>query len=428
MTEKEFSFKYGQSYQKIFIKNEVEILTRNEKNGIELKNILKSLDNPVYSPPLKDIITGKGDVIIIVSDITRKTGVHIYLPSLIERLEKCGTKEDDISIIFAGGTHRVLNKTEKKQIVGEKIFNRIRLLNHDAFASDSLVSYGYTKKGTPIMINKHVAKVKHIILTGSVVFHYLAGFGGGRKSIAPGISGFDTVVSTHLMALSKEIGKGRANNIRSGVLKNNPIHNEMIEIMNKVKPCFLINTVLNSKHEIIKLVAGNPHKAHLNLCHFFKENYSLLVNKLYDVVIAGCGGYPKDINFIQAHKTIDNAFYAVKEGGTLIILGECTQGVSSDEFLSWLKFGDLAEMEAELHKNFAIYGQTAWATLCKSCKINIIFVSTLPEKIVKSMKMIPASTLEHALDIALKKYNKNCSIAMIPEGSLFLPVFTPQKI
>ena len=418
------SLKYGT--QNIEYKHnfkQFDIINKQELPGIDIAQIEKAIDNPIASPTLDKIIAEKGgDAVIVVSDITRKTGVHIYLPLIIERLIKAGIKEKDISIMFGNGTHRAMTEDEKEQIVGKEVYNRIELAEHNAFDESNLVSLGKTKQGANILINKKIMTTKHVILTGGVVFHYVAGFGGGRKSIIPGVAGFETIRANHLMAMSKEKGKGRADNVGSAILKNNPVHNDMVSIMKKVNPAFVVNAALNSSHEIIKVSAGDPHKAHLNLCEFFKRNYAIPIDNLYDIVIASCGGYPKDLNFIQSHKTMENAFSAVKDDGTLIVLAQCQQGGGSDEINHWLKFTDLVSMEEELYRNFAIYGQTVWATLCKTHKKNIVFVSTMDTEVIRSMKMTPATSLEQAVDIALKSAPKDPYVGFMPQGSLFLPL------
>jgi lactate racemase len=368
-----------------------------------------------------DTFAQKGDkVVVIVSDITRYSGADLFLPLLINRMNREGIPDHDIAIVFSLGIHRPMSFEEQKQVVGEEVAQRVHMENHDAKDQSQLVFLGKTTKNTPVVINRRVAEADKVILTGTIGYHYLAGFGGGRKTILPGVASFESCVATHLLVLNSE-GGGRHPLARTGVLQGNPMHEDTMEAARLVPPKFLFNTVLSPDYGILNVAVGNWEEAFYQGCNFVDRHFKVILAERADLVVVSCGGYPKDINFIQAHKTFDYAFNALKLGGVMILIAACSEGIGNPDFLGWFKFQDPVEMETELRKNFQINGQTAYATLMKAKKATVLLLSELPDSVVRTMALIPVHSMEEAFTRAYQILGDNPTTYVLPYGGAVLP-------
>jgi len=380
----------------------------------------KALEEPIDSPPLGTLLQ-KGDAVaIVVSDLTRYTGANLFLPPLIRHITRRGIPDKKISVVFALGIHRPMTSDEQKDVVGDEIAARFAMENHAAKDEASLAALGTTAKGTPIAINRRVAEADKVILTGTIGYHYLAGFGGGRKSIIPGVASYDSCVATHLLVLDPT-KPGRHPQVRTGNLTGNPMHEDMMEAFKVLPPAFLFNTVLSPDHAILSLAAGSGEAAFYEGCRFLDRCCKIPLVEKADIVIASCGGFPKDINFIQAHKTLEYALNALRPGGVMILVAACTEGLGHPDFAFWLRFQDPLEMEAELRTHFQINGQTAYATLLKARSARILLLSELPDAIVHALSMTPVHSFAEALSEAYRLAPANPSLYVIPHGSLVLP-------
>ena len=378
------------------------------------------LDEPIDSKSL-DTFLQKGDkVVIIVSDITRYTGADLFLPYLINRINRKGIPDKAVSIVFALGIHRPMTTEEQIKIVGDEVAGRIHMENHNIKNGDQLVSLGKTKRGTPVIINRRVAEADKVILTGTIGFHYLAGFGGGRKSIVPGIASYDTCVANHLLVLDP-VKSGRHPQARAGNLRENPMHEDMMEACKFLPPAFLFNTVLSEGYNIVHLAAGNRNAAFYRGCQLVDQHFRIPIPQTADLVIASGGGFPRDINFIQSHKTLEYAMNALKPGGVMVLVAACSEGLGHPDFFRWLRFQDPMEMEFELRKHFQVNGQTAYATLVKAKRAKTLLLSELPDAVVRSMSMSPVHTIEEALSEAYQLLGESPSTYVIPHGSAVLP-------
>lgn len=360
-------------------------------------------------------------VVIVTSDITRYTGSEIYLPLLVERLNSAGVSDDSITIVIALGIHRKQTEAEHKKIVGT-LYGRIRVMDHDCDDPGKLAILGVTTSGIEVSINRTVAEADHLILTGTIGFHYFAGFGGGRKSILPGVASRKACMASHFNVLNPDEGSGKNRFATTGNLENNPVHAAMVEACAMVEPAFIINTMLSPQKRIIAAFAGHWQSAHEAGCRFYADNFTSPLKEKGDLVIVSCGGYPKDINLIQAHKSMEYGSQALKGGGVMILLAECRDGYGNGTFFDWFRFSDLLSFEKRLRSNYEINGQTAYSLLQKALAFRIILVSSLAPEEVQSMHMIPAKSLQEAMALAKERLPENFSAYLIPEGGTVLPV------
>ena len=378
------------------------------------------LEQPIKSPSLGTFLQRGDTVVIVVSDLTRYTGANLFLPQLIRHVSRKGIPDKNVSIVFALGIHRPMNSDEQRRVVGDEIAERFTMENHATKDENHLVALGETGRGTPVSLNRRVAEADKVILTGTIGYHYLAGFGGGRKSIIPGVASYDACVATHLLVLDPT-KPGRHPQARAGILRGNPMHEDMMEAFNFLPPVFLFNTVLSADRAILSVAAGNGEAAFYEGCRFVDQYCRVAIDEKADVVIASCGGFPKDINFIQSHKTLEYAMNALRPEGVMILVAACTEGLGHPDFARWLKFQEPSEMEAELRKHFQINGQTAYATLLKARRARILLLSELPDATVHALSMTPVRSIEEALSEAYRLVGENPSLYVIPHGSMVLP-------
>ncbi|MBV9958670.1 MAG: nickel-dependent lactate racemase [Acidobacteria bacterium] len=356
----------------------------------------EAFDAPLGSPPLDEIIAPGDSVLIVVSDATRESGSAQLVHLLVRRLIELGVAPFEIRIIFATGIHRAVTASEKRELLTPFIAQRIQTLEHDALDASGLISLGETERGTPVEVNRALTEHTHVILTGAVGFHYFAGFTGGRKSICPGLASKATIEATHMLALDFERG-GRRAGVGTGLLEGNAVHEECERIASLIAPSFLLNTLVDERGRVTRVYAGDWRAAHRRACEDYAGAHSLRLAARREVVIASCGGRPYDINLIQAHKALEMASHACAEGGTIVLLAECADGLGRADFLKWFEAADSRALEAVLRERYEVNGQTAWSLLLKAERFRIHLVSSLDDEAVRRMRMIPARTIEEAL-------------------------------
>lgn len=360
-------------------------------------------------------------VVIVTSDITRYTGSEIYLPLLVERLNRQGIADGDIEILIALGIHRKQTEHEHQRILGP-LFGRIRVSDHDCDDHEALSLIGTTSNGIKVSINRRAVEADRLILTGTIGFHYFAGFGGGRKSVLPGIASRKACMASHFAVLNQGEGSGKNPLAVTGNLEGNPVHLAMVEGCALAKPAFILNTVLGADKRIIAAFAGDWLQAHEAGCRFYRERFAYPITEKGDLVIASCGGFPKDINLIQSHKSMEYAAQALKDGGVMILLAECRDGFGNGTFFNWFRHKRLEEFEAALRAEYEINGQTAYSVMQKALRFRIILVSQFPAHQVEEMGLIPAHSLDEAMEKAAGMLPVEWRCYLMPEAGIVLPV------
>jgi nickel-dependent lactate racemase len=384
-----------------------------------------ALEHPIDAPPLREIVRPGQTVAISVSDITRAWQRNdLTLPILIETLNEAGVPDDHITVIIAVGGHRANTQEEFTELCGEEICHRVRVVNHDARDDSNMVYLGKTSRGTRVSVNRIAMEADRFILTGGVIYHYMAGYGGGRKSVLPGVSALKTIQQNHVLALGKEIGSGSNPMSASGITRGNALHEDMMEITAFVQPDFIVNIVPNLNDEIAAVFGGNWVSAWQDAAALADRIFGVPIRQQADIVIATAGGYPKDINLYQTGKTMDNACYAMKEGGAAIILSECPNLLDPPSFIDWLRYPSVSEMDRALRRDFALEGWVALKQVECTAKGQIILL-TRPENVdlLSGTGFTAAGRMEEALSIAYKKCGtKNPKITIMPQGALTLPI------
>ena len=381
-------------------------------------HVREALYHPIGLPPINEIVKPGDTVAFICNDPTRIANSEIFMPILVNEMNKLGVPDENMRIVFALGTHRAMTREEMVGEVSEEVASRISMHNSIATNAEDFEYFGKTSLGTPVWINKLLCDVDHVILTGTIVHHYFSGYGGGRKAILPGCAAMETVRMNHCHMLSEKAGLG--------LLDGNPCYDDQMEgvaLFAKGRSLFLFNAILNAKHEFLKIFSGDYDLAHREACKFVDRVYGCEIPKEADLVIASCGGYPKDINVYQMQKTMDNAMCAVRKGGVVVLLAECIEGSGSAKLEE--TFRRLTTPEAirgELEANFQIGANKAFAITRPQGKAKFILVTALDHDLAKSMQFTAAvDTVEEALAIAGETVGEHPSTILMPEGSLTVP-------
>ncbi len=380
-----------------------------------------ALRAPIGSPTLDEIVRPGEKVVIVTSDITRYTGSEIYLPVLVERLNACGIPDEDIEILVGLGIHRKQTENEHRKILGP-LFGRIRVVDHDCDNPAELVTIGATGDDMMVVVNRRVMEADRVIVTGTVGFHYFAGFGGGRKGLVPGVAARETCMATHFRVLNPPEVGGKHPRAATGMLDGNPVHAAIMAAARMVEADFLLNTVLSPQKGILAVFAGEMEQAHLAACELVRELYAVDLAEPADLAVVSCGGQPKDINFIQAHKALDYGVGALRAGGTIILLAACPDGFGNATFFDWFRHRDPKAFETALRERYEINGQTAYSTLMKAMRYRVILVSELGEEETRRMGMEKAADLDAALRMAYEKLPPNPHTVVIPDGGTVLPI------
>jgi lactate racemase len=358
------------------------------------ETLLASLSEPYGSRSFDRWLDGKKNVLIIVSDVTRYTGAERILPLLREKFLK-GTA--GVRVLFALGNHRKQTEAERRAIVSDAIYDAWPCVDHDCFDEKVLSTVGTTISGMKVEVNSLLLAADGIIVTGAISFHYLAGFGGGRKCIIPGTAGYETILDAHRRVFRKDKA-GKHEWAQSGVLEGNPMHEAIMEGIRLIdKPLFLINTILDDRKNALGMFSGDMEQSHAAGCAWYNDHFSATVAEKADIVVVSVGGYPKDIDFIQTHKALEHAKHAAKAGATIILLGKCEDGIGNPYFMPWFEYPSIEAMEPHVRQSDKIYAQTAYSTRIKTERYRVMLVSDLEAEQVLKMGMTPKATLEEAL-------------------------------
>ncbi|KJS88396.1 MAG: hypothetical protein JM58_01115 [Peptococcaceae bacterium BICA1-8] len=420
MNKVDFDVSYGKGKLKFSIteNNLIGVLITSEAEKITdlEKNVRTALENPIGTKPLREIVQSEDKVVIVINDITRVMGTDKFLPIMINYLNENGIPDNNITLLVATGLHRTHTEDEHRYIIGDELYKRVEIIDHNGTDVENMEYLGTTQVGTEVYVNKLVTQADKVILTGEVTYHMIAGYTGGRKSILPGVSSEKTINQNHRLMLDERS--------RTGRIDNNPLHLDMLEAAKMLNPDFIFNVVLDIDRDFVYMAAGDIEQAHEAGRNFVNKLFAVEVDELADVVIANCGGYPKDIEFYQSQKTLDNAMRAVKKGGTVILLAACTEGVGSDIFHDLMKKHNTPEEVLDYSiKNFKMGVHKAFLTSRLLTKAETVLVSELPDEVVNELMMRPAQSVEEALSYVKDKHGEIFTAYVMTAGFLTVPFY-----
>ena len=380
----------------------------------EREAILNALRNPIGCTALRDCIHKNDRVVLIVTDNTRPCPDNRIVPVILEELEEKVPRKN-ITILVALGLHQPLSFEELTDKLGKDIVENYNVVNHNP---DQTVYLGRTSRGTPVEVNTRLAEADFRISTGFIESHFFAGFSGGRKSIAPGVSSSRSIRKNHSYQMIEHPCA------RAGILEGNPVHEDMVEQARMAKLDFIVNVLLNRNQEITHVMAGDPVLAHERGCQLERDIVQVKVERKVDITITTNGGAPLDLDFYQTCKGIDTASQITRDGGIIIIASSCDRGVGPKEFLALHSSSNSPEevlQKIRRSKNEGVYWQNQ---ILARAQLNhdIYLLSTLDDITVKQMMVTPIRTIQEGLEKAFQTLGADSQIAVIPRGPLILPL------
>jgi nickel-dependent lactate racemase len=379
-----------------------------------------ALDHPVAGPPIKELAAGKKSAVISVCDITRPAPNREVLPPLLARLEAAGIGRECVTILIATGLHRPASEAEVMEICGQQVAANYRVVSHRARQLAEHRFLGETASGTPVFIDERFVSAGLHITLGFIEPHLMLGFSGGRKLIAPGLAGEETIKVLHSPKFMRD-GRGV-----EGSIADNPLHRELLEIARMARHDFLVDAALargNGQRPIAALFAGEPVAAHRQGVRFVSQVMLETLDEPADAVITTSAGYPLDLTFYQAIKGITAASHIVKPGGKILLLAECAEGVGGPEFAQLLAShaSDRAFMN-EIAGTPVVVDQWQLEKLALvTSKADVLFyVPGLPRQYYASLWGKAHDTPEAAIHALTSSLPHGAHIAAIPEGPYVL--------
>ncbi len=379
----------------------------------EYQILRTALKNPINSKPIKGFL--QEDCLIIVNDASRATPTAKILKALHFLL--AGKR---VNYIISTGTHRAPTEDELKQILGtnpQPLQGKIHI--HNSFNTKSLTHIGKTTRGTEVYVNKLLAKSSNLLIIGSVEPHYFAGYTGGRKSLIPGLAGYQTIEQNHQWALSPNSQPLR--------LEGNPVHDDLTEAVSLLseKNIFSIQVVLDNRSKICATFTGNLEASFKKAVNAASKIYVTKLKEKADLVIT-VAAPPLDANLYQAHKAIEHGKLALKKGGTIILVAACHEGIGPRHFYDMLAS---VKSEADLG-SFIEKSKTASYTLGlhKAVKIaqllqdsEIWMKTEMPDKTVRQIHIKPVHNLQKAVEEALQKHGSRSKAVILTDGATCVP-------
>lgn len=416
-----FEFKYGNGTVSLDLPNEANVQVLRGSPTPAIKSIpaalATALEHSVGGINLAQFLHPGDKVTLIISDMSRFwMRQDLVIPHLVDYMFKtCGIAPADLIVLVANGTHIGGDEAELRTLVTDAVFDTVAVKNHDCLAPDH-ICLGTTTRGTEVEVNP-LAVNRKVVALGAATQHVMAGFGGGRKSILPGICSQKSIRQNHLHSLDPLSARSNPA-IGNGVLNHNPLHEDMCEAAAMVQHLYVVNLVMNPEMQLAKITAGHWHDSWLEACKAVEAMYAVPVGQKADILITSCGGFPKDMSLYQGTKTIDNVESGLKPGGTLVLVAECREGGGPAEYFDWTVPLQAGILDAELRKNFTIPGYIFYLNCEQAQRYQIRMLTTADPKQVGLMGIeatpSPAQVLA-GIDFAGKL------TYVVPSGSTVVP-------
>jgi lactate racemase len=384
-----------------------------ERSPDESEIIRSALAHPIGSPRLRDLAHTDQRVAIVTSDMTRPCPADRLLPLILQELAEAGVPDKDIFIVIGLGLHRPMTEAEIDRIVSPEVHRRVRVLNHDG---QDVVHLGVTSRGTPVELFRPLVEADLRVCLGNLEFHWFAGFSGGAKAILPGCAARSTILANHALMVHPGVGSAR--------LQGNPLREDLEEGAAMLGADFILNVVVDGDHNIIEAFAGHLTAAHRHGCEAIAARGKVKRSRQADIVVASAGGFPKDINLLQAHKGMENAAYFVRDGGALILAAECLEGMGNTIFEEWMAAAaspnDILE---RIQKEFVLGGHKAAGIAKIARRVKLFLISNFSDQQVERMFMTPAAGLQPALQAAFNELGADSQVLVLPQAGSILPDF-----
>jgi nickel-dependent lactate racemase len=379
-----------------------------------------ALASPIGARPLAEIARGRKNACIVVCDITRPVPNRILLPPILDALAEGGLARERVTILIATGTHRPNLGAELDAILGPKIAAVCRVINHVCADPASHRALGVSPNGVPVSLDKTYCDADLKITVGLIEPHFMAGYSGGRKLVMPGLAALETVQAWHSPRFLEHP------NATSGVVDDNPVHEEALAIARMVPPDLIVDVTLDEENRITGIFAGEMEAAWRAGVAFAEKHARAALPQPVDIVVTTCAGYPLDATFYQAVKGMVGTLPVVKPGGSIVIAAACSEGVGSAIFKrTLLETESLTQFVADIQKPGWTFIPDQWEVeeLARAARQNTIYCicDGIPRDILKQLFVTPAETVETAVDAALAVHGSAATIAVIPKGPYVIP-------
>ena len=406
----------------------IEIPDRNVVRVLEISDsiplsdedgaVREAIAQPIASPPLAKIAEGRDSACIVISDITRPVPNKVILPPMLETLEAAGIPHEKITILIATGIHRPNNAEELEIIVGRDIMETYRIVNHFSQKPETHTYLGKTQNGTPVYIDKTYLESDLKVITGLIEPHLMAGYSGGRKAICPGIASVETMKVMHGPELMEHPKSA------VGILEGNPFHIEATKIALMAGVDFNLNVAIDKERRITGVFAGDMVESHRIGAEFVEKQARVTLPTPADAVVVSSAGYPLDATFYQAVKGLLTAVEIVKQGGSILLVAACSEGIGSKPFTDLIfKTDDLTAFVQGLYNpaNFVI-DQWQLEELAKVARKADIYFYTdgIPYHQRAKLFVHPLKHVQEGIKEILNQYGEDAQIAVIPEGPYVL--------
>ncbi len=419
--EQRFDFAYGNGAVPLTVKaGRIDVIESGTPAPIgDLREAFRRAveEDAIGSAPLRELVSAEDQVTVVISDITRAyMHQERICPLVLNYLhDVCGVPDENIIFLVAVGTHRAQTEEEFRRIASSEVVSRVRVVNHDC--DGEAVRVGVTSRGTQVEVNPLVVGRK-VILLGGTVHHFFAGYGGGRKSILPGVASRATIMQNHAHALDP--AAAQPNPLCGlGVTMRNPVHEDMAEAAALVGPVFGINMIVDGQGRHLALPSGDWMKAWQESCKLVDRFNGVEIPAQADAVVVCAGGYPKDINLYQSCKSLINGFQAVKPGGRLIFISECSEGGGPAEFFGWSKYLPDNTLDRALRANFTVAGYIFYECVAIADNAEVHVLSALNPADLTAMHMHPHITSE---EIAPLLDFGDQHVIVMPRGANTVPM------
>jgi len=385
----------------------------------------QALQRPIRSQALGELARGRRDAVVVISDKTRPVPNGIVLPPILHTLEAAGIARERIEILVATGLHRPNTAAELVEMTSADLVGRYRFRNHVARNAGEHVYLGRTARGTAIWLDRGFVAADLKIVTGLIEPHLMAGYSGGRKGVAPGLAGVETMRSAHGPAMLED-------NVGPGIIDGNPFHEDLLEIVRRVGVDFLVDVAIDRARRLTGVFAGDIERAHATGAAAVEQLVRVDLPVAADIVITSAGGYPLDGTFYQSIKGLVGALNVVRRGGTIILAAALGEGVGSQDFQELLRAanGNDAFMARITSPGFFRIDQWMVQHLCQVLRKAEAVVVThgVPPEVLRTLWVTPGETVEAALERALVRHGRTAHIAVMPQGPYVLATVRGRKL
>jgi nickel-dependent lactate racemase len=420
---------YGRTGLDVHLPDDADVSILEPSKGVPLPDpagaVAAALRAPIGTAPLAELARGRRDAVVVISDKTRPVPYGIVLPPLLATLEAAGIARERIELLVATGLHRANTADELAMMTSPAIVARYRIRNHDARDAAAHVHLGRTARGTELWIDRGLLAADLRIVTGLIEPHLMAGFSGGRKAVAPGCAGVDTMRSLHGAAMLESA-------LGPGIIDGNPFHDELVGIARRVGVHFLCDVAIDRRRQLTGVFAGDLERAHAAGVAFVEAHVRADLDRPADVVVASAGGFPLDETYYQSIKGMVAALNIVRRGGTIILAAALNEGIGSAEFRGLLADARSPDevMARIATPGFFTIDQWMVQHLCQvRRKAEVILVSDgLAADAAAGLLVEHAPTVEAALARCLPRYAPRPHVAVLPQGPYVLATVRGRKL